>query len=197
MGCVLHKIFLGIMLFILLSGCGTIYTEVTTDPENAEIFLNNQYKGPAPITLKLVDDMERNVFHIEARKEGYISEHVTIAEFSKGAPPSDWIPSKLNLKLKKNQYSASLSTSTPSNNSINEFNHKNEKTFLGEKKYWAVVIGISKYQYSSQSGLTNLIFADDDAKVFARSLSNLGWPDSHIKLLVNNEATQRNIMIAL
>ncbi|MCJ7617637.1 MAG: caspase family protein [Desulfobacterales bacterium] len=62
---------------------------------------------------------------------------------------------------------------------------------------WAIVIGISIYQYAGQNGLTNLIFADDDAKAFARSLRNLGWSESHIKLITNEEATQRNIMIAL
>ncbi|MBL7178912.1 MAG: caspase family protein [Desulfobacterales bacterium] len=62
---------------------------------------------------------------------------------------------------------------------------------------WAVIIGISKYQQTGKSGLNNLIFADDDAKDFANSLRNLGWSDSHIKLLTNEEATQRNIMIAL
>lgn len=62
---------------------------------------------------------------------------------------------------------------------------------------WAVIIGISQYQYSGQKGLTNLIFADDDAKSFVRSLHNLGWNDSHIKLLINEDATQRNITIAL
>lgn len=68
---------------------------------------------------------------------------------------------------------------------------------LSPSTKWAVIIGISRYQYSGQSGLSNLIFADDDAKVFAASLRNLGWPDSHIKLLLNENATQRNLMIAL
>jgi hypothetical protein len=62
---------------------------------------------------------------------------------------------------------------------------------------WAIIIGISKYKYSAHNGLSNLIFADDDAKAFARTLKNLGWSESHIKLLVNENATQRNIMIAL
>ncbi len=62
---------------------------------------------------------------------------------------------------------------------------------------WAVVIGISQYKHSSQDGLSNLIFADDDAKAFTRSLRNIGWSESHIKLLTNEKATQRNIMIAL
>lgn len=62
---------------------------------------------------------------------------------------------------------------------------------------WAVIIGLSKYKHSGQSGLANLIFADDDAKAFARTLRNLGWSDSHVKSLVNEKATQRNILIAL
>ncbi len=63
--------------------------------------------------------------------------------------------------------------------------------------HWAVVIGISQYQYSGRNGLTNLIFADDDARDFARSLKHLGWSPDHIKLLTNQGATDRNIKIAL
>jgi len=67
----------------------------------------------------------------------------------------------------------------------------------GFSQSWAVVVGISNYQHQSDNGLSNLIFADDDARAFARTLRTLGWSDSHIKLLVNEEATHRNIMIAL
>jgi len=66
-----------------------------------------------------------------------------------------------------------------------------------KKSHWAIVIGISKYQHYSKQGLANLIFADDDAKAFTRTLQSLGWNDSHIKLLLNEEATERNIKIAL
>ncbi|MBN2302468.1 MAG: caspase family protein, partial [Lentisphaerae bacterium] len=62
---------------------------------------------------------------------------------------------------------------------------------------WAVIVGIAEYKYAGTGDLTNLIFADDDALSFARTLLNQGWRSSHIKLLVNSEATQRNIMIAL
>ena len=62
---------------------------------------------------------------------------------------------------------------------------------------WAVIIGISKYARSERNNLTELIFADDDAKAFANTLTTLGWSNSHIKLLVNEQATQRNILIAL
>ena len=67
----------------------------------------------------------------------------------------------------------------------------------GYHQNWAVVVGISKYQYSGPNGLTNLIFADDDARAFARVLMQMGWNQSHIKLLVNEGATKRNITIAL
>ncbi len=73
---------------------------------------------------------------------------------------------------------------------------RDEKTReVGER--WALVVGVSDYKYSGQSGLVNLIFADDDAKAFSDVLHRLGWSGSHIKLLINEEATQRNIVIAL
>ena len=62
---------------------------------------------------------------------------------------------------------------------------------------WAIIVGISKYQNAGLNGLTNLIFADDDAKAFTRSLRNLGWSASHIRLLTNEQATERSIKIAL
>ena len=65
------------------------------------------------------------------------------------------------------------------------------------KKKLAVIVGISKYQFAGPNGLTELIFADDDARAFAHVLKNLGWNNSHIKLLVNEGATRRNVMIAL
>ena len=62
---------------------------------------------------------------------------------------------------------------------------------------WAVIIGISEYKYANREGLTNLIYADDDARSFADILVRLGWKRSRINLLVNEKATERNIKIAL
>jgi len=62
---------------------------------------------------------------------------------------------------------------------------------------WAVIIGISNYKHPGPNGLANLIYADDDAKAFARTLKHLGWSNSHIKLMLNKQATKRNIEIAL
>lgn len=69
-------------------------------------------------------------------------------------------------------------------------------SFTNSKK-WAVIVGISQYLHSGRNGLTNLIFADDDAKAFVSTLRKFGWSESHIKVLINEKATERNIKIAL
>ena len=65
------------------------------------------------------------------------------------------------------------------------------------RKKFALIIGISTYENQGKDGLTNLLFADDDANDFAQALEKIGWSTSHIKKLVNEEATKRNIQIAL
>jgi len=65
------------------------------------------------------------------------------------------------------------------------------------RSYWAVVIGISDYKYTYQTDMPKLAFADNDAIDFVSMLHKLGWEKDHIKLLVNEEATERNIKIAL
>ncbi|MFA5865991.1 MAG: caspase family protein [Phycisphaerae bacterium] len=64
---------------------------------------------------------------------------------------------------------------------------------------FAVVIGVSRYKYLSQ-GLQNLQFADRDAKSLAQFLiSPAGgeFKPENIKLLVNDEATYKNVRSAL
>jgi hypothetical protein len=98
----------------------------------------------------------------------------------------------------KNQASIRKSTISDSE-PISQKEMFSESPFLNSMRQnkWAIIIGISKYQFSGNNGLTDLIFADDDAKAFTRCLYNLNWPDSRIKLLVNENATERNIRIAL
>ncbi len=62
---------------------------------------------------------------------------------------------------------------------------------------FAVVIGVSKYLTTDPAGLTDLLYADDDAKDFARALEGLGWDRDHIKLLTDAQATKRNVEVAL
>jgi len=68
---------------------------------------------------------------------------------------------------------------------------------LGLIKGYAVVVGISNYKEGRPGQLENLLYADEDAKAFENILRKLGWNPNHIKLLINEEATRRNIVIAL
>jgi hypothetical protein len=62
---------------------------------------------------------------------------------------------------------------------------------------WAVVVGVSKYQFAGKGNLANLAYADDDAEAVAEVLKQQGWRDSRINLLTNERATMRNVRIAL
>lgn len=69
--------------------------------------------------------------------------------------------------------------------------------FLSKRNSYAVIIGISHYQYSGDNGLADLVFADDDAEAFRNSLLRMGWSRSHIKTLINENAKRNDILIAL
>jgi len=79
------------------------------------------------------------------------------------------------------------------------FQEAREKCLPGQgfRKKFALVVGISNYRNRRESGLKNLLFADDDAHDFSDALKRLGWRTSHIKTLINERATKRNIEIAL
>ncbi len=65
---------------------------------------------------------------------------------------------------------------------------------FGNTERWAVIVGISTY---ADSALPALPFADDDASMLSRWLIDADWSPSHIRTLLNAEATERNIRIAL
>ena len=62
---------------------------------------------------------------------------------------------------------------------------------------WAVVIGVSQYALVGQGGLTDLPFAADDARMFAQWLTRAGWSSDHVRVLIDEDATERNIRVAL
>lgn len=53
---------------------------------------------------------------------------------------------------------------------------------------WAAIIGISDYQY-----VTRLKYADDDARAFYEYLLDLGVPEDHITLLLDEQAYLENV----
>ena len=58
---------------------------------------------------------------------------------------------------------------------------------------YAIIVGLSRYEHGGEHGLTNLKFADSDAKAFAKSLENKGWSNSRITLLVNERASKVDV----
>jgi hypothetical protein len=64
---------------------------------------------------------------------------------------------------------------------------------IGIKNHWAVIVGISEYQFTGDGGLSNLAFAENDARQFAKALEAQGWNKDYIKLLTNKDATKREI----
>lgn len=70
--------------------------------------------------------------------------------------------------------------------------------FVAPERRWAVVIGVSRYEHLPKSAW--LESGDKDATAFADFLQSPrggGLPDSHLKLLLNEQATTRNVRLAL
>ena len=207
-----------IILILTLSGCvrqfadghlaGTDTVAIETIPNGASLYKDGKYicETPCTIPFRYSGLSEGEKYDITLSKSGYSS---TIIHFER---------SMLFPKFNSGDYQSGSKygagntftfiynlpreqSSTITQNTKGSSPKVTQETQLISRKNsmnnWAILIGISQYQYSGQKGLTNLIFADDDAKSFARSLHDLGWSDSHIKLLINEDATQRNITIAL
>jgi hypothetical protein len=200
----MRNIFCLIIIITLLSGCATSQNvTIKSVPSNADIYINGIPHGNAPVTTKLVTDafaqsLSDRRYTVTAKLAGF-EDGILILQspstyFSNPKPFPDIVEIKLRrkdetIKSEPHDKKGPIAAQT-------KFPHKSSY-HKGLGQNWAVIIGISKYKHSGQNGLANLIFADDDANVFARSLLNLGWNESHIKLLINEKATQRNIMIAL
>jgi len=83
---------------------------------------------------------------------------------------------------------------------VNQDGVKSEATLsltraVDQQEIWAAVIGVSRYE---DSGIKALSFADSDAEAFRRYLVNdLGVPESHISMLINEGATRQQIIRTL
>jgi uncharacterized caspase-like protein len=70
--------------------------------------------------------------------------------------------------------------------------------FVAPEKRWAVVVGVSRYENLPKSAW--LLSGDKDAAAFAEFLQSPrggSLPEAHLKLLLNEQATTRNIRLAL
>ena len=62
---------------------------------------------------------------------------------------------------------------------------------------YAVVVGVSQYRHAGGKDLTDLAYADDDARAFRDALLKSGWGADHIRCLVDAEATKAGVEDAL
>ncbi len=183
------------LLALHLFGCASGTSYITSDPSNATISINKKIKGQTPINVSIPNEAFLQTYIIKAEKEGYV-EDVRIFNEKIFVEISDMLPSRIHFELNP-KYVHSKNTINGEAIIVSQITTKSnpQNNTLSDK--WAIIIGISNYQHSGQTGLNNLIFADDDAKSFTRTLLKLGWTENHIKLITNEKATQRNIMIAL
>jgi len=65
------------------------------------------------------------------------------------------------------------------------------------RNVWAVLVGISDYQFKGEGGVAPLQYADKDARDLAEALKQSGWPEYSIRLLTNADASKRNVEVAL
>ena len=70
---------------------------------------------------------------------------------------------------------------------------RDETTSRTFRRRFALVVGISDYEFAGRGGLRNLTWADDDARSFRRTLLRSGWRRDEVRMLLNGEATRRNV----
>ena len=72
-----------------------------------------------------------------------------------------------------------------------------EKESFVQGQKWAVVVGISKYKYAGNNQITNLRYADRDAKAMAEFLkSPTGGGFDNVHLIINEDVTYKNLRYA-
>jgi len=182
-------------------GCAA-HTYVTSQPEGATISVNDNYKGETPLRTNVQDAFGFGSLYVfKAEKEGYRTETKVFKE--EGIQdPNAAIPKKIHFVLKPLQKGESKSHETIGLNSqyVQKNLHKgsnqiDKRVAIGGR--WAVVIGISAYQ---DTRIPNLRYASNDAKAFYNwAVSQTGgqYAPSTIKLLLDHDATGRNIKNAL
>jgi len=160
---------------------------VNTVPENAEVYLDGAFKGKTPLHTTYdhaIDLSTHTIRTVEFRLKGYKTKFIRVAD-------SDLSHTPIEVKLEP------LATiSEPDNRKTNQVSIK-QPDFGGEGQSWAVIIGISQYQ---DTRIPSLRYASTDAQAFYNwAISPKGgkYAPSRIKLLINNEATQRNIKDSL
>ncbi len=154
-----------LICFLSETGCSRWTSRITSDPSGAEVFLNGNYIGKSPFNHKFIEHAGTLGTHtLSFNLDGYKNEYYIINDdMSLNVFSSDEYPANIHVKFENPIQETHIKTTPPSSVlSIKETNVKEKKYNLIGKS-WAVIIGISRYKHSTEKGLTNLIFADDDA----------------------------------
>jgi len=175
----------------LICGCSHNLA-IQSTPQDADVYYDGEYKGKTPLTLHILEVPETVGTHTLAiRKDGHKTFSTTFHDYF---GPNNNTYKNVHAELEPLETKSHSAKEIKQGSSISASQEFNSHEHIGK---WAIIIGISKYKYSGKYGLTNLIFADDDARAFESVLRSLGWSESHIKILINEEATERNIKISL
>lgn len=184
-------------------------TYITSDPEGAEISLNDEQQGKTPLTVKVTRRYTdviggSNTFIFKAEKEGY---RTTVKRYNGAAFQKlvYVIPGRLHFSLKPEGISTDTKPfvkkkDVQKKSYLAKHDGRTDRKFeynmiSGSK--WAVVIGISEYH---DTRIPSLRYAAADAKAFYNwIISSQGgkYAPSRVKLLLNRGATGKNIKNSL
>ena len=193
------------ILACLSLGCATT-TYVTSDPEGARISFNEKYQGETPLSVKVSQFQGglQNTYVFKSEKKGFKSEtRVYTGDLTQ--PANYVIPSRLHFKLKpiavRTDIRPSVKREDVRKEALVAKHHgspggKFQYTMTSGKR-WAVVIGISNYH---DTRIPSLRYASVDAKSFYDwiiSPDGGRFAPSRVKLLLDQDATGKNIKSAL
>jgi len=195
----------------LFLGCATTTTTyVTSDPEGARISINDKYQGETPLTVnvdkgsKIYSELYGTTYIFKAEKKGFKTE-TRMFRVNPMQSATYAIPSRLHFPLKPIEISTVIETSVEKEDVYKKAQLAEDSDNTGGKfkysvtlgKRWAVVIGISNYH---DTRIPSLRYASADAKSFYDwiiSPDGGKFAPSRVKLLLDQDATGKNIKNAL
>lgn len=164
-------------------GCAH-YCDVTTEPSGAAVFCDGVRQGATPTTASFSEKLGFGTYHLRVEKDGYVAQERFFKE--RGLLDFSYIPRQIHFDLQPSG-KASLGVPEPETPSA----RMPAPSELAGK--WAVVVGLSRYAHGGDSGLTELAYAHADAKAFRDTLVEQGWPEDHIRFLVDKNATKAEV----
>lgn len=172
------------IMLIILAGCESV--KITSEPAGAFVFRDGKPIGQTPVktTMLRLGGSADFVFS----KEGY-QRHRYFLE-SRNVLIYDDYPD-VHVKLEPDPFAFETAMSGENGPALPQSARVPSQIKKGQG--FAVIVGISRYIHAGQDGLSNLAYADQDALLVRDNLRKMGWAEDRIQLLVNEQATKRNV----